>query len=53
MAGCSSTWLGDVYGQALLDLLHPLLAVSASAQPGLACCCARSRARCRRSAPNK
>jgi len=29
-------FLGDVYGQALLDLLHPLLAVSASTQPGLA-----------------
>jgi ATP-dependent Lhr-like helicase len=29
-------FLGDVYGQALLDLLHPLLAVSAAAQPGLA-----------------
>jgi ATP-dependent Lhr-like helicase len=29
-------WLGDVYGQALLDLLRPHLTVSASAQPGLA-----------------
>ena len=29
-------WLGDVYGQALLDLLHPHLAVSDSPQPGLA-----------------
>ncbi len=29
-------WLGDVYGQALLDLLRPHLAVSVSAQPGLA-----------------
>jgi hypothetical protein len=29
-------FLGDVYGQALLDLMHPLLAVSESAQPGLA-----------------
>ncbi|MFN3333199.1 MAG: hypothetical protein ACK47M_11865, partial [Caldilinea sp.] len=29
-------WLGDVYGQALLDLLHPHLAVSASSQSGLA-----------------
>ena len=29
-------WLGDVYGQALLDLLRPHLAVSASTQPGLA-----------------
>lgn len=29
-------WLGDVYGQALLDLLRPHLAVSESAQPGLA-----------------
>lgn len=29
-------WLGDVYGQALFDLLRPHLAVSASAQPGLA-----------------
>jgi ATP-dependent Lhr-like helicase len=29
-------WLGDVYGQALLDLLRPHLVVSASAQPGLA-----------------
>jgi hypothetical protein len=28
-------WLGDVYGQALLDLLRPLLAVEESAQPGL------------------
>ena len=27
--------LGDVYGQALLDLLGPTLAVTASAQPGL------------------
>jgi len=29
-------WLGDVYGQALLDLLHPHLAVRESPQPGLA-----------------
>ncbi|MFO7634758.1 MAG: hypothetical protein R6W76_19570, partial [Caldilinea sp.] len=29
-------WLGDVYGQALLDLLRPHLAVSESPQPGLA-----------------
>ncbi|MFN3980752.1 MAG: helicase-related protein, partial [Caldilinea sp.] len=29
-------WLGDVYGQALLDLLRPHLAVSTSSQPGLA-----------------
>ena len=28
--------LGDVYGQALLDLLHPHLAVRATPQPGLA-----------------
>ncbi len=28
-------WLGDVYGQALLDLVGPMLAVAASAQPGL------------------
>jgi hypothetical protein len=28
-------WLGDVYGQALVDLLGPTLAVEASAQPGL------------------
>ncbi len=29
-------WLGDVYGQALLDLLRPHVAVKESAQPGLA-----------------
>jgi hypothetical protein len=29
-------WLGDVYGQALLDLLRPHLAVNESEQPGLA-----------------
>jgi hypothetical protein len=29
-------WLGDVYGQALLDLLRPYLAVNESEQPGLA-----------------
>jgi ATP-dependent Lhr-like helicase len=29
-------WLGDVYGQALLDLLRPHLLVSESSQPGLA-----------------
>lgn len=29
-------WLGDVYGQALLDLLRPHLTVGESAQPGLA-----------------
>jgi len=29
-------WLGDVYGQALLDLLRPQFAVSESPQPGLA-----------------
>ena len=29
-------WLGDVYGQALLDLLRPHLAVRESQQPGLA-----------------
>ena len=29
-------WLGDVYGQALLDLLRPHLAVRESPQPGLA-----------------
>ncbi len=29
-------WLGDVYGQALLDLLRPMLAARESAQPGLA-----------------
>ncbi|HQY90343.1 DEAD/DEAH box helicase [Caldilinea sp.] len=29
-------WLGDVYGQALLDLLRPQIAVSAASQPGLA-----------------
>jgi ATP-dependent Lhr-like helicase len=29
-------WLGDVYGQALLDLLRPHLTVRAAAQPGLA-----------------
>ena len=28
-------WLGDVYGQALLDLLQPTLPVEESAQPGL------------------
>ncbi len=28
-------WLGDVYGQALLDLLQPMLPVEGSAQPGL------------------
>lgn len=28
-------WLGDVYGQALLDLLQPMLPVAVSAQPGL------------------
>ena len=29
-------WLGDVYGQALLDLLRYTLAVAPSDQPGLA-----------------
>ena len=29
-------WLGDIYGQALFDLLRPHLAVSDAAQPGLA-----------------
>jgi ATP-dependent Lhr-like helicase len=29
-------WLGDIYGQALLDLLRPYLAVNESEQPGLA-----------------
>ena len=28
-------WLGDVYGQALLDLLQPMLPVEGSIQPGL------------------
>ena len=28
-------WLGDVYGQALMDLLRPFLAVEESAEPGL------------------
>jgi ATP-dependent Lhr-like helicase len=28
-------WLGDVYGQTLLDLLRPFLAVEESAEPGL------------------